>query len=276
MLVGFSSIALAGSVWPSVAKAQGSGPLGATTVGMQAADTSPAAASPAGPSAAVAAPDAPLAGDTSAPPPGMVSASPTPTRELGVDEVSSNERPTRSNKGRISGFVGWAFNVPLGSVRDFTAVVSPLGFEFQLNGWVTSNITVGVSGDWATYTDDRPRTTYAVNNTAVTATAYNYVQTTGAHFLAHYYFLEEGPVLPYVGPHVGVSWTAFDSEEADFDLSDLEVSMVFGAEVGAEIPFGRNAPVALANLRYSVSPAADFLGVVDDVQSLGLLVGLGF
>jgi outer membrane protein W len=172
--------------------------------------------------------------------------------------------------------MGWAFNVPFGSVRDFTAVVSPLGFEIQFNGWVLDNLSLGVSGEWATYVDNRPRTTVTVDQSAITATAYNYMQTTSAHFLVHYFFPGGGPVRPYIGPHAGVSWTMFDLEAADLALSDSEFSFNFGGEAGVEIPFGHNAPVALANLRYSFAPAAEFRNIVTNVQSFGLLLGIGF
>jgi hypothetical protein len=182
----------------------------------------------------------------------------------------------QSKVGRVSGFMGWAFNVPLGSVRDFTGVVSPLGFEIQFNGWVTENLSLGVSGEWATYVDNRPRTTYSLDQGALTATAYNYMQTTSARLLIHYCFLGQDPVQPYVGPHVGVSWSSFDSEAADLVLSDTEVSINLGAEAGVQIPFGRSAPAALVNLRYSLSPAAEFRERVTNVQSIAMLLGIGF
>jgi hypothetical protein len=172
--------------------------------------------------------------------------------------------------------MGWAFNVPLGSVRDFTAVVSPLGFEVQLLAWVNNQIAVGIDGDWSTYVDNRPRTTYDVSNGAVTATAYNYTQTSSVRFLANYFFMDEGPVLPYVGLHAGVSWATFESQMADLTLQDTEFSFSWGGQAGIQVPMGRNAPIALVNLRYVNTPAAEFLGQVSNVQSLGLLLGIGF
>lgn len=192
------------------------------------------------------------------------------------DTIASLEEPKASKAGRISGFVGWAFNVPLGSVRDFTAVVSPLGFELQFNAWVLDNLSLGVSGEWATYVDNRPRTTVAVDRTAVTATAYNYTQTTTARLLVHYCFDSSGPVRPYIGPHVGVSWSSFELQAADLSLSDNEVSVNFGGEVGMEIPLGRYAPVALLNVRYSFAPEAEFRSLVTNVQSIGMMLGVGF
>lgn len=191
------------------------------------------------------------------------------------DTVTSLEEPKSSEQGRLSGFMGWTFNVPLGSVRDFAAVVSPLGFELQFNAWLLDNLSVGISGEWATYVDNRPRTTFAVDRTAVTATAYNYMQTTSARLLMHYCF-DGGAVRPYIGPHVGVTWSSFDLQAADLSLSDNETSVTFGGEAGMEIPLGRYAPVALLNLRYSFAPEAEFRSLVTNVQSLSMMLGVGF
>jgi len=176
----------------------------------------------------------------------------------------------------MSGFMGWAFAVPLGSVRDFAAVVSPLGFELQFQGWVMSNLSLGVSGEWSTYVDDRPRTTYETGSSTITATAYNYLQTTSAHAMAHYYFIEDGAVQPYIGPHIGVSWASFQTQAADFVISDTQFTFAWGFEGGVLIPFGYNAPVGLVNVRYSNLPAAEFLSQVTNVQSLSVLLGVGF
>jgi hypothetical protein len=192
------------------------------------------------------------------------------------DTVSNLDEATASEAGRISGFMGWTFNVPLGSARDFTAVVSPLGFELQFNAWLLDNLSVGVSGEWATYVDNRPRTTFSVDRTAVTATAYNYMQTTTARLLLHYCFDGGGAVRPYIGPHVGVTWSSFDLQAADLSLSDNEVSVAVGGEAGMEIPLGRYAPVALVNLRYSFAPEAEFRNLVTNVQSISMMLGVGF
>jgi hypothetical protein len=192
------------------------------------------------------------------------------------DTPLASPQSAESLAGRVSGFRGWAFNVPLGSVRKFTGVVSPLGFELQFSGWVTKTLSLGVSGEWATYVDNRRRTTYSLESGALTATAYNYMQTTSARLLIHYCFLGQGPIQPYIGPHVGVSWSSFDSEAADLVLSDSEVSVNFGGEAGVQIPFGPNAPAVLVNFRYSMSPAAEFRHSVSNVQSIGMLLGLGF
>jgi hypothetical protein len=196
--------------------------------------------------------------------------------ETAVDALAGRGDAEGSLQGRVSGFLGWTFNVPLGSVRDFSSVMSPLGFELQVQAWVLPALSVGVSGEWSTFVDNRPRSTYELDSGAVTATAYNYMQSTSARLLVHYFFLGDAPMLPYVGPHVGVTWVAFDSEAADLVLTGSQASIVLGAEAGVEVPFGRNAPVALLNVRYSVAPAVEFRDAVSNVQTLGLIIGIGF
>src|SRR6185295_10109656 len=230
---GFLAIVLASALAPRSAAARQPAPP--TAVYLQATTDAPASAGPApatssAPPPGMVSADVPPPGMVSAdvPPPGMTGAAPLNSPPVGVDTTPSYEESGHGKPGRISGFMGWGFNVPLGSMRDFTAVVSPLGFEVQLHGWVTRNISLGVAGDWATYVDNRPRTTYEVSNGAVTATAYNYTQTSSARFLAHYYFVDAGPVLPYLGAHVGVTWSTFETQAADLILADSEVSVAFG------------------------------------------------
>jgi hypothetical protein len=276
----FLSILLASGLASRLAAARDSVREAPTAAHLQATTDQPASAGSTAsppPDAAPAAP-APAAPSYDAPPAGFSSAPPLQpaAAPLGVDTSESFEPTRHSKTGHVSGFMGWAFNVPLGSVRDFTAVVSPLGFEVQLLAWVNNQIALGIDGDWATYVDNRPRTTYDVSNGAVTATAYNYTQTSSVRFLANYFLMDEGPVLPYIGLHAGVSWATFESQMADLTLSDTEFSFSWGGQAGIQVPMGRYAPIALVNLRYVNTPAQEFLGQVSNVQSLGLLLGIGF
>jgi len=272
----FLSILLASGLASRLAAARDSVREAPTAAHLQAGTDEPASAGSTPSPPPEPAPAAPAAPSYDAPPAGFSSAPPLQQAPLGVDTSQSFEPTLHSKTGHVSGFMGWAFNVPLGSVRDFTAVVSPLGFEVQILAWVNNQIALGIDGDWATYVDNRPRTTYNVENGAVTATAYNYTQTSSVRFLANYFLMDDGPVLPYVGLHAGVSWATFESQEADLTLSDTEFSFSWGGQAGIQVPLGRYAPIALVNPRYVNTPAQEFLGQVSNVQSLGLLLGIGF
>lgn len=190
-------------------------------------------------------------------------------------DTSSDARygasPPASSRGDTASFIAYDFGVPLGSMRDFTANVSPIGVELQFRGWVADRISLALSADWSSFVDERPRTTYSLENAMVTASTYNSLQMTNARLAAHYY-LGQGNVRPYIGPHAGVGWSWFETEVADLALSDTQFSVLLGAELGAL--FGRD-PSILGNLRYSWLPSADFLGVVSNVQTISAQVGIG-
>ena len=197
----------------------------------------------------------------------------------GTPYVVETDTPTRtyrapspvSAKGDTASFLAYDFGVPLGSVRDFSANVSPVGVELQFRGWVMDQLSLGLSVGWSSFVDERSRSTFTVENAAITASAYNRMQMTNARLLAHYY-LSQGNIRPYIGPNIGLGWTWFELEAADLVFADTQFSMNFGGELGAV--FGDD-PAILANLRYSWIPGADFLGIVSNVQTVSAQVGIG-
>lgn len=193
----------------------------------------------------------------------------------GFPEESDPPGPA-ARVGSLSGFLGWAFNIPLGSVRDFANTASLLGFELQAHAWLSERLSLGVSAEWAMYTDTLEAGSYSLDQTQGTARAYNRLQATSVRLLAHYALPAYGEFLPYIGPLVGLSWSAFELEAADVVRSDTTFSVNAGAEAGVLIPFQVGGPAAVVNLRYSASPAAGFGGIVTNVQSLGLMLGIGF
>jgi hypothetical protein len=190
--------------------------------------------------------------------------------------AQSDHSVSKARAGSLSGFVGWAFNIPLGSVREFANSASLLGFELQAHAWLSGRVSLGVSAEWAMYTDTLEAGSYSLDQTESTARAYNDLQTTTVRLLAHYALTGRGEFQPYIGPLVGVSWSAFELEAADVVRSDTTFSVNVGAEAGILIPFDGGGPSAVVNLRYSTSPAAGFGSIVTNVQSLGLLLGIGF
>jgi hypothetical protein len=169
--------------------------------------------------------------------------------------------------------INWDVAIPIGSVHDFSGNASAAGFELLFQYWLTQHITMGASMDWQTYWDARPRTTYQIENGAVTATADNSVQNGAARFLARYYILDQGPLLPYAGLNIGIGWTTFQSAAADILLYDNTVSVLLGGELGVSIAAGRDVPLFNVGVRYSNLPAANF-GKVDNVQAVTFQFGV--
>jgi hypothetical protein len=170
----------------------------------------------------------------------------------------------RSRVGEFNvGFL-WGLGIPIGSVHDFTSNVSGLGFEIDFKYWLHPQITVGAGVDWQTFVDSRPRTTYPIENGALTATAYNSVQNGALRVRGDYYFLEEGTVLPYGGLNLGFAWSTFQSSAADIALYDNQESF---------IDFDRSSPYLVLAARYSVQPSAEFLSTTD-IQTITIQAGI--
>jgi hypothetical protein len=210
----------------------------------------------------------PLEASPMAPPPGPVYEPPPP-----MLPPPPPEGP-RSRVGEFNvGFL-WQLGIPVGSVHDFTNNVSGLGFEIDFKYWLHPQITIGAGVDWQTFVDSQPRTTYPITNGAVTATAYNSVQTGALRARGDYYFLEDGSVLPYAGLNLGFGWSTFQSSAADIILYDNQESVIFGGELGAAFDFDRGAPYLVLAARYSIQPAAEFLESVDDIQTITIQAGV--
>jgi len=178
--------------------------------------------------------------------------------------------------GKLAGVVGWEFTVPLGSVRSFSANVSPAGLELQLRYWALQQLSLSLAGDWTWFGDVRPRTVYELDHATVRATAYDSLVSSTLRLGAQYYLLREGLALPYVGPHLGVGGTRYHSETADLELSEDEFSFVYGAEAGVLLPMAGSGPMFLFQVRYAAQPGSEFRSLVSNVQTLTFTAAVGF
>jgi hypothetical protein len=169
---------------------------------------------------------------------------------------------------------GWHLGIPIGSVTDFTDNVSGVGFDLLFKYWVHPRVTVGGGFDWQTFTDSRPRTTYQIENGAVTATAYNSVQLGNLRAGADFYLMDRGHLLPYLGAQVGFQWSTLQTIAADVALYDNQESVVVGGELGTLIAMDERSPFLMLAANYSYAPAVEFLNAVDDVQSISIRLGV--
>lgn len=170
--------------------------------------------------------------------------------------------------------VAWDIGIPVASVHDFTSNVSAAGFDLSLRYWLHPRITLVGEVEWQTYRDEKPRTTYPLGNGALTATAYNSLQTGSLRFGADFFLLEQGPLLPFVGVNIGYGWSTFQTAAADIALYDDQDSVVLGAELGALFALSPRAPLILVAGRYSAAPSMEFLNSVKDVQSITIQLGV--
>jgi hypothetical protein len=180
---------------------------------------------------------------------------------------------TEAYVGRAMVAVNWDLAVPVGSVHHFVSNVSAVGFELGFHYWLDPRFTVGASIDWQTYWDHRPRSTYAITDGAVTATADNSVQNGAVRLNGRFYTMNDGSVLPFIGVNVGLGWTTFQTAAADLLLYDNTLSILLGGEVGVAFAPSYQSPLFSIGARYSTLPAANFLGV-SNVQAITFQFGV--
>jgi hypothetical protein len=245
----------------------------AQTVSAQPESAQPVPPQPSpGPNVAPAPEPVPVEPMTSAPPttysPEAPAAAPTY-----YDVPRTTMKRAGPDVGRLMFAFDWGFALPIGSVHQFTSNISALGFDLRFRYWLTQRITLGITADWQTLTDERPRTTYQVANGAVTATTHNSAQVGTISAAGEFYFIEEGTARPYVGASIGFGWTNFQAVAADLAYFDDKSSIALGGELGVLFTFSPAAPRLLVGGRYSFQPSADFLAV-NDVQQITLMVGV--
>ncbi|HEX2674569.1 MAG TPA: hypothetical protein VHM25_27020, partial [Polyangiaceae bacterium] len=113
-----------------------------------------------------------------------------------------------------------------------------------------------------------------LRNGAVTATAYNSVLLGAARASGDFYFMDEGPILPYVGVNVGFGWSTLQTAAADIAIYDNQSSVVLGAQAGIVIDTSSRAPKVFVGGRYTAEPVVSFLDSVHDVQTIVLQLGV--
>jgi len=172
------------------------------------------------------------------------------------------------------GGMAWNVGIPVGSMRDFTSNVSAAGLELLLKYWVHPRITIGASVDWQTYAEQRPRTTYQRPDGAITATAYNSVLMGTVRAGGDFFFLDEGPVLPFAGASVGFGWSTLQTAAADLAIYDNQSSVVLGLHAGVLISTSQRGPLFLLGARYSAEPVVSFLDTVNDLQAITFQLGV--
>ncbi|HKO53482.1 MAG TPA: hypothetical protein VJV79_37490, partial [Polyangiaceae bacterium] len=207
-------------------------------------------------------------------PPEPIQAEATLAPVAASETPAAFSHPRGSRVGQLMGGMAWNVGFPVGSVSNFTGDPSASGLEFLLKYWIHPQITIGGSVDWQTYADQRPRTTYQRENGAITATAYNSVLLGAIRAGGDFYFLADGPVLPYAGANVGFGWSTLQTAASDLAIYDNQSSIVLGLGAGVLIDPSPRAPKILLGGRYSAEPVVSFLSSVHDIQTIVLQLGV--
>jgi outer membrane protein len=171
--------------------------------------------------------------------------------------------------------IGWDINTPINNTK-FIDNTSAAGISLQGRYFINENISVGAEIAWASLYEYAPRETYTFDNGAVTTDLYkfNYILPITAN--AHYYFMPDRAVTPYVGLGVGAMYSQQDFYFNIYNLSFSKWGYLVKPEAGVLFKFGRSNMGAMLGVRYNYGtnrePALNF----DNIQMLGVNIGLVF
>ncbi len=137
----------------------------------------------------------------------------------------------------------WAFepSVPIGPVRNAVSNASPAGASFGVRYLFEKSWSLGIGGHWAEFAQNYPRTTYPIENGALTGAAYRRVWTTSLLAEAHVYLAPDETVSPYLGVGAGASWMKNEVLMTDLTIGDdLVHGFTVSPEAGLLFAFDRD------------------------------------
>lgn len=191
--------------------------------------------------------------------------------------------PSKPAVGAItSSFLGnglfnleYNLSFPMGEFKDFISKVGYRGWRFQFQGVINDHITVGGYTGWYGFYEKRPRTTYELENGAITGTIWTYYYSMPLHAVAQYYFLPESFVQPFIGLAMGVNYDVRELELGVYYVRDETWDFCFVPEIGAIIPFGQGSEWgAVIKGRYNYTAYPHYK--MNSLQHIDLSFGLAY
>jgi hypothetical protein len=184
-------------------------------------------------------------------------------------------------KERATLKIAYSIGFPHGGLHDYTGEVSPRGFDLTLAWPVFKSLFVGAGFGFNSFYQEKDRTTYEVDNTAITGKLYRYVDYWSFSAVAQYVFLKPKSVVrPYVGVRVGVAALSMTTLVVDLAYQDAPAGFLVVPEAGVNFNLSKQlALYASYQLNYST---ASVQGATQDFSSLsfssiqiGVTLGMG-
>jgi len=185
------------------------------------------------------------------------------------DWTSGPQRPNEM----LWGF-NWEIAQPVSSFRSYVDNLSLRGFSVEGRTFLRENLSLGTSFSWNRFAQTRSGST-EIPNGMVTGRVFRYADMLGLRALAHYY-LNSGPVKPYLGAGIGGVWGYADQQVADIFTSQAHFAFIASPEIGVMylVPRGGAELGVNVALRYTYTTVT--VGTQKDSQTISAVLGLVF
>ena len=158
----------------------------------------------------------------------------------------------------------------LGKTADFTKNVSPRGAEFEVNSYLTQDLSIGFSAGWNVFREKVVGESFEYKDLLITGTQFRYTNIVPLNLTAKKYF-GSAERSPFIGIGLGTSYTRQRLDAGIFSSIDDKWQFNLSPEAGIQRLVSPDLMISL-KIKYSYSfEAAGF----PSMSYLGIGMGIG-
>lgn len=162
-------------------------------------------------------------------------------------------------------------SIPLGGTADFSNNISGHGADFEVQKFLTENLSIGFVVSWNMFREKIVGETFEHQDLTITGTQFRYTNIVPLNINVKKYFQNQGQTLPYVGVGLGTSYNEKRNEVGVFQIADSKWMFNVAPEVGMLYDLNYRTYLSF-KLKYNYSPKA---GDFDSMSYLSLGIGVG-
>lgn len=168
-------------------------------------------------------------------------------------------------------FVNYLVGMPLGETADYTDNISPRGIDFEVQKFLTEDLSVGFNIAWSMFREKVPESTFNHQDLTITGTQFRYTNIVPLTVNVKKYFMNTGSYFPYLGFGLGTSYNEKRTEVGIFEEQNDKWLFNMAPEVGMLYDMNYKSYLTI-KVKYNYSPKA---GDFSSMSYLSLGVGIG-
>ncbi len=174
--------------------------------------------------------------------------------------------------------IDWSIGIPIGSSSDFISAVSPAGFNFGGQIYMTDNVALDFGVGWNNFYELKDRETYTKGGFAITAAQYRYISYIPFKAGGMYNFMPSSKIQPYAGLNIGFNYMTENVFIQENLIWTDQYGFIISPEIGAFLSFDEESSMGLhvsAAYTYNTNEFS-FMKNYKGFQNITFNVGLTF
>lgn len=169
-------------------------------------------------------------------------------------------------------FINYLPAMSLGETAEFTDNISPRGVEFEMNKYISEDLSVGFGIGWHIFREKISGESFEYDDLLITGTQFRYTNLTPINVNVKKFFSGNSSYLPYIGAGIGTSYAKQTNEVGVFRLEDDKWLFNVAPELGLHYDMNYRTLISF-KVKYSYNlKAGDF----PSQSFLAIGIGVGF